>query len=129
MIWPQQECRAIHGKDKMEVMVDLYVAGWQMLQHFQSTNNGLLGQGARVNTSRGFTQDLADRYSTHFETTIATQMLSMAKKMACSTLSTYVLVFHGLNTRKSLLTKHECYIVLAGLCKGSRNQSTVKNNG
>ena len=36
------------------------------------------------------------------------QMLSMAKRMACSTLSTYVFDFHCLNTERPLLTRHEC---------------------
>ncbi len=120
MLRPQQQCRTTYGNDKMDVMVDLYFAGWQILQHFQSTTNDLLGQGARVNTSGGFTQDLADGYSNHFETTRARQMLSMAKNMACSTLPTYIFVFHGLNTGNSLLTRHECYMVFAGLSKSLR---------
>ena len=91
--WPQQYLRTTHGKDETDVMVDLYLSGWQILQHFQCTTNDLSGQEARVDTSGGFTQDVADRSSNHFELTRAMQMLSIAKKMACSTLPTHVFFF------------------------------------
>lgn len=86
----------------MDVTVGLSVAGWPKLQDFQSTKQRFRSAGEFFR--RVSPNDLAD---IKILLRRVEQMLSMAKRMACSTLSTYIFDSNYLNTERSLLTRHE----------------------